>query len=254
MADLYIGQRKRQRRGGLLSLIILLLVLLFCSRYIASTLIDYSWWSEMGQVDTWVNLLLYGTGPIVLAFLVFLAAFWIAFKVGIRHSHNEGPIFGVFKRTFVFRIALVAFAVLAIVVANATVDSWTVVRYFGGLRLPTPAAEFVDPIFGKPLHFYFFGLPFYNLLLRVVLVGAVLSLLIYWLAAHAENLSRRMPNLQSASTVRFRSVFGSRSVRFEFCAAGCGDSAGGHCDQALFQPVRFFASRITARTWWGWTG
>ncbi len=218
MADLYIGQRKRQRRGGLLSLIILLIVLLFCSRYIASTLIDYSWWSEVGQVDTWISLLLYGTGPIVLAFLLFFFAFWIAFKVGIRHSHNEGPIFGVFKRTFVFRIAVVVFAVLAIVVANATVDSWTVVRFFGGLRLPTSAAEFIDPIFGKPLHFYFFGLPFYNLLLRVVLVGAVLSLLIYWLAAHAENLSRRLPNLESASTFDFdqfsiREAFDSTFVR-----------------------------------------
>ncbi len=206
MPDRYIGQRQRQRRGGLLFLIILLIVLLFCSRYIASTLIDYSWWSELGQVDTWINLLIYGTGPILLAIIVFFVAFWIAFKLGMRHSAVEGPVFGVFRRSFVSRLAFVVLALFAIGIANATVDSWTVVKYFGGLRVPRSAAEFSDPIFGKSLHFYFFGLPFYSMLLRVVLVGAVLALIIYWVAAHAENFSKRLPGMYSGSTFDFQQI------------------------------------------------
>lgn len=165
--------------------IILLFALLVCSRYIASTLIDYEWWSELGQVDTWINLLLYGTAPILLASILFFCAFWIAFKVGTRQE-SEIPRSSIVKRAFISRIALIVFALLAIGVANATVDSWAVVRYFGGLRLPAARSEFIDPIFGRPLHFYFFGLPFYGMLLRVVLVGAVLALLIYWLAAHLD--------------------------------------------------------------------
>src|SRR5579863_8417430 len=131
MPDRYIGQRQRQARGRLLFLVILLIIVVFCSRYIASTLIDYSWWSEVGQVETWISLLIYGTGPIVLAVVIFFCAFWIAFKLGMRHSGGEGPVFGVFRRSFVSRLALIVLAVFAIGVANATVDSWTVVKYFG---------------------------------------------------------------------------------------------------------------------------
>ncbi len=200
MPDRYIGQR--QRRGGLWFVVILLLLLLICSRFIASTLIDYSWWSEVHQVDTWVSLWIYGTGPIVLAVLIFFFAFWMAYKLGVRRE-KETPLFGVLKRSIVSRIAFAVFLILAIGVANATVDSWTVVRYFGGLRLPSTPAEFVDPIFSKPLHFYFFGLPFYTLLLRVVLVGAILSLIIYWVAEHAENLHRRLPTFDPATGFQF---------------------------------------------------
>jgi uncharacterized membrane protein (UPF0182 family) len=173
-----------------------LLILLLCSRFIASTIIDYSWWSEVGQLDTWLNLWLYGTGPIVLAVLIFFGAFWIAFSLGFRRA-SGAPIFGFLSRRVVSRLAILVLALLAIAAANATVESWTVVKYFGGLRLPSTPAEYVDPIFGKPLHFYFFALPFYRMLLRVVLVGSVLALIVYWLASNAENLSSRISNLQS---------------------------------------------------------
>ncbi len=199
----YIGQR--QRRGGLLYLVVFLLILLVSSRYIAATLIDYSWWSELHQVDTWISLLVYGTGPIALAAVLFFAAFWTAFQLGIR-SGTDALLFGVVTRSLITRLAPVVLAVLAIGVANATVDSWAVVRYFGGLRLPPSPTEFVDPIFGRALHFYFFGLPFYNMLLRVVLVGTVLSLLIYWVASNVETVSRRMPGLGSSTPFDFEGL------------------------------------------------
>jgi uncharacterized membrane protein (UPF0182 family) len=218
MPDRYIGQRQRAPRGRVLFVVILLIIILFCSRYIASTLIDYSWWSELGQADTWVSLLIYGTGPIVVAIVLFFLAFWIAFRLGMRHSGREGPVFGVFRRSFVSRVALIVFVLLAIGVANATVDSWTTVKYFGGLRLPGSSAEFTDPIFGNPLHFYFFGLPFYSMLLRVVLVGAVLALIIYWVAAHSENVGKQLPGMYGGSTFDFdqisiRQAFDSAFVR-----------------------------------------
>ncbi len=115
-------------------------------------------------------------------------------------------MFCVVKRSLLTRLALLILVVLAIGVANATVDSWAVVRYFGGLRLPPTAGEFVDPIFGRPLHFYFFGLPFYNMLLRVVLVGAILSLLIYWAASNAETVSRSMPAFGSSTPFEFEGL------------------------------------------------
>ncbi|MBV9405052.1 MAG: UPF0182 family protein, partial [Acidobacteriaceae bacterium] len=220
----YIGQRKR--RGGVLFVVVAIVIILAASRYIASTLIDYSWWQELHQVDTWISLLIYGTGPLILTILIFLAAFWIAFELGIRHQ-PKGPLFGFVKRSFVSKIALAGFAILAVIAANATVDSWTVVRYFAGLRLPASMAEFVDPIFHKPLHFYFFILPFYSMLLRLVLVGAVLVLLIYWLALNADSLTQQLRSMQSATGFElerfsFGGAFHSKFVRLAVAVVLCG--------------------------------
>ena len=109
----YIGRRQR-RTGGVLFVVIAVIVLLFASRYIASTLIDYAWWSEVHQVDTWISLLLYGTGPLVLIFLLFFACFWTAFRIGIRHDQDT-VLFGVFKRSVISKIAAAGAAVLAFI-------------------------------------------------------------------------------------------------------------------------------------------
>ncbi|MFL6353989.1 MAG: UPF0182 family protein [Bryobacteraceae bacterium] len=228
---------RRQRRGGLVFLVVLLFALLICSRYIASTLIDYEWWSELHQLDTWISLLLYGTVPIVLASILFFCAFWIAFKIGSRQEVERSRS-SISTRAFISRIVLIVFILLAIGVANATVDSWAVVRYFGGLRLPFTHSEFIDPIFGRPLHFYFFGLPFYNMLLRVVLVGAVLALLIYWLAAHLESLSRRISTFNPGTTFEFEQLsigaaFNSTFVRLAVAIL------------LLGLAIKFFFSRYT---------
>ena len=216
MAGHYIGERRR--RSPLLLVVVLVVLLVICSRYIASTLIDYAWWSELKQVNTWVNLLLYGTGPLVLAIVLFYLAFFLAFRLGLRNL-TDAPLFGILKRSLVIRVGALALALLAIGVANATVDSWTVVRYFGGLRLAPSSHEYVDPIFGKPLQFYFFALPFYNILLHVVLIGAIVSLLIYWLSAHGESFARRMPSAYSPTESfeferpSIRDAFNSQFVR-----------------------------------------
>ena len=170
MPELYLGQR--QRRGNLLLWILLLLGLLLCSRYIAETFISYAWWSELHQLDTWVNQLIYGTGPFVLAALLLFVAFHLGFPGRIAPPVRfETALRLPESKACRTASALLVFALLALLVANATVDSWTVVRYFGGLRLPSSAAEYIDPIFKRPLHFYFFALPFYNLLLQVILSG-----------------------------------------------------------------------------------
>ena len=210
-------RRHSPRGGGWLFLVVALFLILLCSRYIASTLIDYAWWSEVKQVDTWINLWLYGTVPVVLAAILFLAVFWAAFYTATRSGRRSSPP-GLLGRRNVFRIVLVVLALVAILAANATVDNWTTVRYFGGLRLPYNAHEFTDPIFGKALHFYFFGLPFYTMLLHVLLVGAVLSLLIYGLAANIESIGRRFPNFQLETSFQFdalsfRETFNSLFIR-----------------------------------------
>src|SRR6478672_7801688 len=103
----------KKRPGGLFFLIILALIVLVSSRFIAGTLIDYAWWTELHQVDTWINLLLYGTVPILLAILFFFAVFWTAFRLGIRNTPGN-TFFGFLKRGFVIRIAAVVLALFSI--------------------------------------------------------------------------------------------------------------------------------------------
>jgi uncharacterized protein len=213
MKEHYIGEGERRHLGGPIIIGVILVLLLFSSHFIASTFVDYGWWSEMRQLDTWLNLLLYGTVPFVLAAIVLFAAFWTAFKLGLRHDGGESMLPRA-TRLLISRVALLALALLAIVVANITVDSWTVVRYFGGLRVPA-GHTYIDPIFGKPLEFYFFGLPFYNLLLRVVLAGAFISLLIFWLSSQILELGRRLPSAYSQghfnldTELRWQKIFDS---------------------------------------------
>ncbi len=217
MADLYIGQRRRQ--GSLLFLAIVLLVLLLCSRYLAGTLVAYEWWKELHQLDTWLNLLLYGTVPVAVAAILLFIVFFAAYRAGFPKHLRRERLFGFLEGRLVSRIALLLCALFAIFVANATVDSWTVVRYFGGLRSPSVNAQYTDPIFHEPLHFYFFSLPFYNLLLHVVLVGAVLALLIFWILANAEKFADQLSSFSPATgqfqmgSLSFRGLFDTNFVR-----------------------------------------
>ncbi len=190
---------------------ILLLVVLIGSRSLASTLIDYNWWQEIHQISTWWNLLLYGTAPFLLAVLVYFCVFAGAFVFGMRGSKDRLR-FGYLTRSLLMKLGLAVMALLSLIVANASVDNWTVVRFFGGLQVGANAGEYVDPIFGKALHFYFFNLPFLNMLVSMLLTACVISLIIYWLAAHAERIGDQIPSgfpsempfqLETASFARF---------------------------------------------------
>ncbi len=172
---------------------ILIVILLAGSRYIASTFIDYSWWGEIHQIATWWNLLLYGTVPVVLAIVLFFAVFWGAFVFGMRRSKDIHS-FGILSRSMLMKLGAIVLVLLSFIVASATVDSWTVVRFFGGRQLVSAPGEYVDPIFGKGLHFYFFNLPFLNMLVSMLLAACVISLIIYWIAAHVERIGNQMPS------------------------------------------------------------
>ena len=202
MAELYLGERAR--RGRALYLLVLFLVLLFCSRFFAGTLIDYEWWHEMHQLDTWFSFLLYGWAPVLLVAVLLFAAFYLAFRAGVNSLPKNTLLFGFISIKLLNRIALLLFALFALFIANANVESWTVVRYFAGLRLSASAGEYVDPIFHKPLAYYFFGLPFYNLLLQVLLVGTALTLLIYWAARNLQTIQFHLPQFPTSPGEPFR--------------------------------------------------
>jgi uncharacterized membrane protein (UPF0182 family) len=203
-----------RRRVTPIAVLIALFVLFFLSKFIAASfLIDFEWWREMRQLDTWVSLLMYGTVPVCVVAVIYFAAFWAAYKLGTRRA-TEMMRTG---RTTNL-IVICVLALLAIIVANVTVDSWTVVRYFAGLKLPAGAAGYADPIFHQQLRFYFFELPFYNMALFVVLAGTVVSLLVFWVGAHLGQLQNRLPQFATPGTIdlnelTFGGAFDSGFVR-----------------------------------------
>ena len=171
------------RRGLIL---LALLVVLLGGRSAASFAIEYQWWHEMGQVETWLQMLSYGFMPVVLAALVAAAVLWVAHARALKSAGTglgEHPLYA--KLT-----TLAALAVGALL-AMATVDSWTVVRWAGGRGLETGAWR--DPVFGHPLSFFFFELPFYRVLLRFLLTLSVFTGILHFVAVRGWRMRRQMP-------------------------------------------------------------
>src|SRR5206468_3096924 len=76
-------------------------------------------------------------------------------------------------------LANLGIAVVSMMVAWATIDAWVVAQFFGG-RSTAAATSWVDPVFGKPLSFYFFELPFYRDSVSFFLTLGVVAILVYY--------------------------------------------------------------------------
>lgn len=159
-------------------LIALVLALLIGAKSIASFVIDYQWWREIGQLSTWVDILLYGSAPKIAVAAVFFGALWLAHAGAMKRAGTGLREFGGYAR-----LITGALAVFAFLAAFSLVDSWTVVRYFGG-RGSADATSWRDPVFQQPLAFYFFELPFYRAVLRLVMFTSLVTAALYWVAWH----------------------------------------------------------------------
>ena len=187
-----LDPRTRSARlpGGIIFLVLLSLIALACARTLASWTLDYQWWREIGQVPTWFSMMLYSVGPAVAAGLIAFIVFWIAHARGMKSGGarlGDHPMYA--------RIVTLILLVVSFIFGAAAVDSWTVVRFLGGRGMADSSA-WHDPVFGHPLSFYLFELPFYSELLRIVLVLCVMAAIIYWLAGRAWELRERFPQSQ----------------------------------------------------------
>ncbi|MCS6952197.1 MAG: UPF0182 family protein [Bryobacterales bacterium] len=177
-------------------LLVAALIVVLSARLVARYVIEYQWWRELNQVPTWVSMLLYGVAPVaaatVLAFLVLWAAHARALKfAGTSLRYHPRYAF----------VSTVALFLIALALASATIDTWTVVLYFGGRGLPAEATQWRDAIFNLPLRFYLFDLPFYSLLRRYVLALAVVAALVYWAAARGWQIYERIPEFREMGEI-----------------------------------------------------
>ncbi len=180
-----------RRRNWKPVLLIALAVLLFGSRIIANYVIEYQWWKELNQLPTWIDMLLYSIAPMTVATLVTFAAFWTSHA---RAMKSTGRSLGDYRGYAI--VSTLALFLLSLFVAGLSIDTWTVVRYFGGRNLPAGATEWRDAVFNQPLRFYLFDLPFYSLLRRFVLALAVVTAIVYWLTVRGWKLQADLAGLR----------------------------------------------------------
>ncbi len=158
-------------------------VALVTAHAVATYALDFEWWKEMGQLDTWFNQILYGVAPVAIATILIFVILWVVHARGMKAA-------GVGLSRYPSYAKLTTFLALglAYLIAGATIETWTVVRFFGGRSLAADPAAWHDPLFGLPLAFYFFELPFYHVILRVLLTVSVISALVYAITAKAWDL------------------------------------------------------------------
>jgi uncharacterized membrane protein (UPF0182 family) len=175
--------RRSQIRNLILLALLLALILLVLTSTIAKFIIEYNWWKEVGQVGTWISMLWYSNAPFAAGTLVAFIALWVAHARGLHFA-------GVRQRDFRLysRLVLVGLAVVALLFASASIDYWTIMRFFGSRGVTRSSAIWRDPVFSHALPFYLFDLPFYSEVLGFVFVLAILCALVFWATARGWQL------------------------------------------------------------------
>jgi hypothetical protein len=168
-------------------LIVLALLLLAGSRTLANFVIEYHWWQELGQTETWISLLIYRFFPAIVASVIaWLVLVW-AHRGGLQFAAAPAARFPWYGR-----LAPVVLLIPAIVFIGSSVDSWTVMAYVGSQGITVPPDAWTDPIFDKQLSYYLFSLPFLYLLLRFVFVTAVFAILVFWATGRGWQIFERL--------------------------------------------------------------
>ena len=165
----------------------LVFAVLVGSRTIANFIIEYHWWKEVEQIDTWVSILLYRIGPGAAGALVAFVVLWVAHARGLRFAGVRAR-----DNRLYSRLAPLALAVLALFVAWTSLESWTVMGYVGSRGITLPADAWKDQVFSRSLPFYLFDLPLYSELLGFVFKLSLLCLGVFWATARGWQLAARL--------------------------------------------------------------
>jgi uncharacterized membrane protein (UPF0182 family) len=164
-------------------LAVLLALSLWAITIAANFIIEYNWWKEVGQVGTWISMLWYSIAPFAAGALVAFIALWMAHARGLHFAGIRRQDFHLYSL-----LISVGLAIVAVLVASASIDYWTVMRFFGSRGLTLPPDAWRDQVFLRPLSFYLFDLPFYSEVVWFVIALAILCALIFWTTARGWQL------------------------------------------------------------------
>ncbi|MCU0229464.1 MAG: UPF0182 family protein [Bryobacterales bacterium] len=161
--------------------------ILFSARAVSGFAIEWAWWTELGQLDTYLSMLAYGTLPVVGASLLAFAVLWMVHARALKYAGT-----GLRRHRAYGFISSFVLLGLAALLAVATIDSWTVVRFFGSLQLDR-SSEWLDPVYQQPLSYYLFSLPFLLSLRNFLFALLVLSGLVFWFTARVWQVLANAP-------------------------------------------------------------
>ena len=190
------GRGAHRSRAGIIALLVILAVLLLGARSIASYAIEVAWWKELGQFRTWLSMLYYSVTPVTLGTVVAFAVLWATHARALKFAATS-----LRSHKLYARISTLALLLLGYLIAASAIDTWTVVRFAGSRGLAAAATGWHDTVFDKPLSFYLFDLPFYGMLRSYVLALAIVSILLYWVAARAWQLRYRLADIQQTREI-----------------------------------------------------
>jgi uncharacterized protein len=150
----------------------------------ASFVIDYEWWKEMGQLETWYSMATYQYLPrLVMAALAF-AAFKLAFALGRKRARAMAEVIdleapGIGRKS---PLPTLVMAVAAIMTSAVLIQPWTIMQYIGG-HSTASASPWRDPLFGQPLSFYLFDLPFFTQISQAAMFLLIASIVVYFVSS-----------------------------------------------------------------------
>lgn len=121
----------RKLHLGIFGLVAAVIVLWILIQWGASLLIDYSWWNELGQVQTWLDLYAYSTLPVLAGTILAWITFLIAHSRGVSFAGGRAGDYPWYAR-----IAALVLLGLAFLIADANIDNWIVLRFAGSRGAP----------------------------------------------------------------------------------------------------------------------
>jgi uncharacterized membrane protein (UPF0182 family) len=132
--------------------------------------LDFSWWKELGQQQTFWQYVRIRWEPQTAAVLLGLIVLVVAFRLGRRHSQGK-----LARTRLVSWLGHVAALVVSFFLAVNLIDPWTIALWLGS----RDTGSYHDPLFGHSLTFYLFRLPFYRMIFLWAGFLLVLALVIY---------------------------------------------------------------------------
>jgi uncharacterized protein len=194
----------RSRRRALLSVLVVIAVIVFCSRTALSYWVDLLWFRSLGYAPVFWKArgLEWGVfAAFAVATFLFLYAVFSAFKRAHLDDLPEDHTIFIAGNPIklpvasVLRVAAIGISLLiALVTAAAMQAQWSTLALFW--YAPPGAAgspgAFADPIFSRPLNFYLFTLPAWQLIVGWLLTLAILTCILAVLFILATGGSRAL--------------------------------------------------------------
>ncbi|HEV2386432.1 MAG TPA: UPF0182 family protein [Candidatus Acidoferrales bacterium] len=195
--------------------------------------LDYSWWKELGQRQTFWQYVRIRWEPQAAAMALSLIVLVAALRFGRRHSGAA------LARTRLFSwLGHAAAVVAAFYLAVSLIDPWTIALWLGS----RDSGAYRDPIFGHSLTFYLFRLPFYRMIFAWVGFLVVLALIFYGVTIGLRASGEGLALLRRELNARARGYRGAALDRGSAWPEFAGVlRAGAMVLLLLYAAARFFA-------------